>query len=182
MSYSPLYALVVGHTFGAEGRIADRAALADPGGLTNMGVTQATLTDYRRRYPEEGMPVSVRDLTREQAMLIYYVDYWTPCRCEELPAYLALLTFDASVHHGPRRAIRWMQQAVDVVSDGHIGPLTIAAAWQADPKPVILTFVGERNAYLASRPHAKHNRGWFRRRIPELQWAATEWARGQVLA
>ena len=39
----------------------------DPGGETNMGIS-------RRSYPHE----DIKNLTREQAIQIYYYDYWLP--------------------------------------------------------------------------------------------------------
>ena len=45
---------------------------------------------------------------------------------------MRLVVFDAAVHAGPSRAIRWAQAAVGAEEDGIIGPRTLAAI-QAAP-------------------------------------------------
>ncbi len=72
----------------------------DPGGATNLGVTQATLARAC------GRPVSideVRALTRAEAGAIYRRLYWTAIRGDALPAGLDLAVFDCAVNSGPAR-------------------------------------------------------------------------------
>src|SRR3954447_9587673 len=75
----------------------------DPGGATNMGITRATLADWR------GAPVSKDDvlsLERDEAAAIYRRRYWDAIRGDELPAGLDLALFDDAVNSGPRMAVR----------------------------------------------------------------------------
>jgi lysozyme family protein len=88
----------------------------DRGGKTQWGVTQAT---YRQYYPGD-----VQSMTPEQAKDIYFRGYWEPAHCEEFPLNLATIMFDAAVNHGPKRAIRLLQQALNLHDDGLYGPET----------------------------------------------------------
>jgi len=45
----------------------------DPGGETNYGIS-------KRQYPH----LDIKNLTREQAKVIYYYDYWVKYRCDKL--------------------------------------------------------------------------------------------------
>ena len=72
----------------------------DPGGATNMGITQKTLQGWR------GAPVTAEDmkaLTHKEAEAIYKARYWAACQCEALEFPVALMVFDAAVNHGPGR-------------------------------------------------------------------------------
>ena len=117
-------AIVLGH----EGGFVDHKN--DRGGATNYGVADAAdgkkdgLIDVDR----DGVgDVAPRNLTLEQAEAIYLRDYWGPAQCARIPEPLDLLVFDASVNHGPGRAIKLLQQVLGVVDDGIIGSGTLAA-------------------------------------------------------
>ncbi|MGP9789868.1 holin-associated N-acetylmuramidase [Roseinatronobacter sp. NSM] len=105
----------------------------DPGGATNFGVTIHTL---RRLRPGARVTVDdVRALTRDQAIEIYVEHYFTRPRISELPEPLWPTVFDMYVNAGAN-AVRLLQRllvqmGLDVVSDGVIGPQTIAAAHRA---------------------------------------------------
>lgn len=76
----------------------------DPGGATNMGITQATYDRWRR---SQGLPTRpVRDISREEAAAIYRVWYWAPlaARYAKQDPALALALFDLSVNSGLGRA------------------------------------------------------------------------------
>jgi lysozyme family protein len=80
---------------------------ADPGGRTNLGVTQKTFDAWRdtRSLPRE----DVWSITRDEAVEIYRERYWHP-----LPAGLAddvrFMAFDAAVNHGLGRALAWLKE------------------------------------------------------------------------
>lgn len=82
----------------------------DPGGATNMGITQATYDAWRksRKLP----PQDVRLLTREEAAAIYRANYWDRIGGDALaqkdPA-LALVAFDAAVQHGVQLATQMLK-------------------------------------------------------------------------
>lgn len=70
----------------------------DPGGATNLGITQATYNAHRKA---NGLGAkSVAEITHEEARRIYYEGYWIPAGCEELPSPLDVAHFDAAVNHG----------------------------------------------------------------------------------
>lgn len=136
----------------------------DPGGHTNLGITQTTL-DRARRYID-GLPLSVSDLTVPQSLQIYELLYWKPIHGDELPLGLALIVFDACVNQGERDAIHFLQSAVGATVDGHIGPKTIEAAILANPKKAICE-VGARRMVdymaLSETLQGRFGLGWSRR-------------------
>ena len=117
--FNQCFAIVVGE----EGGLTNDAA--DPGGLTNWGISQAA-------YPS----VNIRALTKDGAEAIYLRDYWTPAGCDKLPGPLALMVFDAAVNNGLERAKDWLQMAVGVKADGEIGPETLGALTKALAAPL----------------------------------------------
>jgi lysozyme family protein len=107
---------------------ADAAARGDPGGETNMGIIQRTLTDVRKRYPVlEHLPERVRDLRRADVELIYRVVYWEDRNIYTLSddsAAVATMVLDAGIQHGPFRAVVWLQRLLGAREDGSVGPET----------------------------------------------------------
>jgi uncharacterized protein (TIGR02594 family) len=65
---------------------------ADPGGATNMGITQETLRQWRH---QDVTADDVRALQRDEARQIFRAKYWEPLRCDEMPIALALMTSNA---------------------------------------------------------------------------------------
>lgn len=125
----------------------------DSGGETRYGIS-------KRAYPN----IDIKTLTRQQAKDIYYRDYFLRCKCNELPAQLALILFDSAVNQGPTAAIRLLQKSLNVGADGVIGPITIAAAFRASPSLVITEFIARRAYQYALHPEvARFGLGWFRR-------------------
>jgi lysozyme family protein len=88
----------------------------DPGGFTNMGLTQ-------RDYPK----LDLHNLTREQADNIFYKDYWKKSSAAKLPYPMFISYFDSVVNTGVSRANKILQKVVGVKQDGIIGTQTIKA-------------------------------------------------------
>ena len=148
---------------------------ADPGGATNFGVTQRTLDRIRKANPRARLPVSVRNLTREQAKFCYRVAYWNPIRGDELPSAFAFQLLDAYVNHSPETVIRWAQKAAGVADDGIIGPVTLAALRKADPADLVLKFISQRlNYYTLLSTWPTFGKGWTRRIVHNLNLAAQD--------
>ena len=132
----------------SEGRYSNDPT--DPGGETKFGIS-------KREYPEIDIP----NLTREQAIEIYRRDYWDACRCSELPHGLDLAVFDSAVNQGTRTAIRILQQAAGVTTDGIVGPVTLKAVQQ----PWMIQEVLARRMYAYAMIPQIHRfgLGWYRR-------------------
>jgi len=90
---------------------------ADPGGLTNRGITQ-------RDYPH----LDIRHLTEDETIEIYRKDYWRPVYDEMHDGDAACKIFDMAVNMGHRQAHKLLQRAVGVEDDGVFGLITLAAA------------------------------------------------------
>ena len=151
---------------------------ADDGGPTNMGVTLATFRQYVK---PAGTIEDLKNLTVDQARAVYRQQYWSACRCEELPDGLAYATFDFAVHSGTDRAIRTLQRAIGAEGgpDGVFGSKTLAAAKAANPGMAIKALCDLRLAYL--QEHADwpvFGKGWTVRvndvRDQALAFAAVE--------
>jgi lysozyme family protein len=91
---------------------------SDPGGATNLGVTQAVWEDWiDRAVSEENM----RALTPAKVAPLYREMYWDRIKGDKLPSGVDYLVFDAAVNSGASRAAKWLQTTVGAVADGAIG-------------------------------------------------------------
>lgn len=77
----------------------------DPGGPTNMGITQATLSHELGR---RATILDVRNLSKETAARIYQKKYWNLVDGDHLESGVDLLAFDIAVNSGPGRATAWL--------------------------------------------------------------------------
>jgi len=103
----------------------------DRGGATKYGVTIKTLEDWRM---DEVTIEDVKSLTIGEAFKIYRAKYFTKPRISLLPEEIHESMLDCSVHSGPSRAVKIMQNCIGFtgiatpIVDGKIGPMTITAA------------------------------------------------------
>ena len=94
----------------------------DPGGATKYGISQ-------RSYPS----LNIKELHREDAIKIYYCDYWLKGKFEQIPdENITTKLFDFTVNFGQRAATFVLQRAlrsvsINVVEDGLFGPQTLYA-------------------------------------------------------
>jgi lysozyme family protein len=143
-----------------EGGYSDNAA--DPGGETKYGISA-------REYPH----LDIKSLTREQAIEIYYRDWWRRFHFYELPATAGAKLFDLAVNMGPANAVRCLQRALRacgrrLIDDGALGAETIAAAAAADEQALMAALKSEAAAYyrvLAALdgPRDEFLAGWLNR-------------------
>ena len=106
----------------------------DRGGPTRWGVTVPPMMEYRRavggyvpKTKDEQREV-IRTLSKEEARAIYELLYVEKPRFGEIKhPELRALAIDTGVHHGRRRAGRWLQSVVGTKQDGRVGPITLGA-------------------------------------------------------
>jgi lysozyme family protein len=147
----------------------------DPGGATNFGITQRTLTSIRQANPSLGLPANVKNLTRDQAKTCYRIAYWNPIRGDQLPKPFAFQLLDSYVNTSPETVIRWAQRAAGVADDGKIGPVTLAALQAADPADLVLNFIASRIEYVTGlSTWDAFGKGWARRWAENLRHAAKD--------
>ena len=137
----------------------------DSGGMTNLGVTKRVWEEF------VGHPVSeadMRALTPEIIAPMYKMKYWNSSYCEVLPKGLDYVVFDFAVNAGTGRSVKTLQQAIGCVADGVIGPKTMAAINDAEPKDLIAKFSDARADFyqgiVARKPdQARFIKGWLNR-------------------
>ena len=146
----------------------------DPGGRTNMGVTQKVWEEWVGRESNEK---EMRSLTKADVVPLYQRKYWNACRCNELPPGIDLCVFDTAVNSGPGRAIKLLQSCIGVPADGAIGSVTVAAISQFKGSSlihIIDDYCSARQAYLISLPNfVTFGKGWTKR-VKELEEAAVK--------
>lgn len=111
-----------GHYGDFKFAVAEHVA-GDAGGTTKWGIDA-------RSHPG----VDIDALTHDQAVAIYYADYWLKSHAEELPIGVGEVIFDIRVNGG--NGIRWLQEALTHIgipcsADGIWGPATKKAAQHA---------------------------------------------------
>lgn len=141
-----------------EGGLVDNPK--DPGGRTNMGVTQRYLD--ARNTPNRVYPQTVDELTPAIVAQLYRTDQWRAVHGDDIPAPLALLAFDSAVNQGPGHAIELLQATVGTLPDGVMGPATVRGLNAGDPLAHAQEYAARRAArYAAGKPDFEL--GWMRR-------------------
>lgn len=77
----------------------------DPGGATNMGITQVTYDNWRKGHGLSTLPV--RGISQDEVEQIYYENYWLKAGCDQTePLGLAISVFDFAVNSGVGTALK----------------------------------------------------------------------------
>jgi lysozyme family protein len=138
-----------------EGSYSDHAA--DPGGKTMYGITELVAR-------EVGYRGNMNELPLDLAKRIYLERYWKPISADDLPPAIRYAVFDAAVNSGTGQSIIWLQRALGVQSDGIIGPVTIRAAYAADPQALKSKILATRLKFMSNlSTWPSFGRGWARR-------------------
>lgn len=125
----------------------------DPGGETHHGIS-------KRQYPT----FDIKNLSQNEAVAIYFSDFWQPLKMLLIPEKLRLCLFDAAVNQGLDRAIKILQTAVGVKPDGILGPVTLAALNNKNPNEILHVIFQLRLAHYAKLPHwDRYGKGWAKR-------------------
>lgn len=118
---------------------------ADPGGATNLGVTQATLSAWLGR---PATLAEVEALTAATVAPLYRSRYWTPSGAGECQPGVDLMVFDEAVNQGVGRALASLRAAGD----------------RADPIRLIHAIAADREARYRDLPTFAHfGHGWLAR-------------------
>ena len=133
----------------------------DTGGETNYGIA-------KRWYPE----VDIKNLNVDDAVNIYYNDYWKPSKAEHLPKEIRGTYFDMCVNMGQKRAVIVLQETINsigstrIAEDGLIGKVTIEHSHKVSKRRLQAfrcLFYGE---LVNQKPDQKRfYYGWFKRAI-----------------
>ena len=143
---------------------------ADPGGMTNLGVTKKVWEEWVGHEVDEK---AMRALTPELVGPLYKAKYWDKIKGDELPDGVDYAVFDAAVNSGPGRAAKWLQACVGVEPDGGIGPKTLAAVTAIDSSALVEDYAKRRLSFLMDLPHWRtFGKGWGRR-VAEVQTVAS---------
>ena len=134
---------------------------ADPGGMTNLGVTKRVWEEYTGHGADEK---EMRSLTPEKVAPLYEQKYWRPCYGEVLPRGLDFVVFSMGVNAGPGRAVKLLQQSIGCVPDGVIGPTTRKLISDSNPTTLISKFSETRREYYrALKTFPIFGKGWLAR-------------------
>ena len=161
------------HVLLVEGGFVDNPN--DPGGRTNLGITQAT---FSRWLKDNGLPgADVFDIQSEEAYSIYRDNYWREGQCNKLPWPLSLYHFDGYVNLLPKDAGRVLQRALKVFDpeigvDGIVGPKTIRTANKLDftlkdDQEVLAEYLWERIRLYLRKVRANNKKLEF---LPSWLW------------
>tara|TARA_Y100000401_G_scaffold114741_1_gene117222 strand:+ start:103 stop:576 length:474 start_codon:yes stop_codon:yes gene_type:complete len=131
----------------------------DRGGETKYGIT-------KRFYPD----LDIENLSIDDAINIYYKDYWKPSKAELLPKELRYPYFDCVVNTGQRRAVKILQQACNnkntfkIKEDGIIGAATISACKKLEADRFISYRILFYSLLISDNPtQEKFWYGWYKR-------------------
>lgn len=140
----------------------------DPGGETNWGITKRTAL-------ESGYTGPMRELTRDQAKVIYKTAYWNRAKADQYDGAIGYQLFDAAVNHGIGNAIRFLQRAASVADDGVMGPVSLAAVKAMAVTDVLMRFNAARlKFYTDLSTWPTFGKGWARRTVGNLNYGADD--------
>tara|TARA_R110000824_G_scaffold134620_1_gene297602 strand:- start:405 stop:917 length:513 start_codon:yes stop_codon:yes gene_type:complete len=141
----------------------------DPGGMTNLGVTKRVYDDWIGR---ESTEQEMRDLTPADVGPIYKKNYWDRVKGDDLPSGVDWCAFDWAVNSGSGRPAKAIQRAVGAAADGAIGPMTLKAVADKDPKEIIeYVFQVRQSFYESLKTFETFGKGWTRRNKETLDQA-----------
>lgn len=133
---------------------------ADHGGRTSRGVTQREYDAWRK---EQNLSIlDVWQAPQGDIERIYHDEYWEPY-CDNMPAGVDYIYFNNNVLDGPYRSTVLLQQALGIVADGRVGPVTRGAIAAADPKTLITKLSQASANFYIGLHQPKFTRGWLNR-------------------
>lgn len=139
--------------FGSEGVDSDDAE--DHGGRTRYGISQAA-------YPK----LNIASLTKDQALELYYQDYWIVSGCNYYTVELGAVVLDTAVNCGVPRTLKWLQRACTQLGyplkdDGVLGQKTRMAIGLADNYRLAILLVSQRLRHYIKIVDMEEDQGEF---------------------
>lgn len=138
-------------------------------GCTNMGITQAAWEEY------VGQKVTMDDmkaLTKDDAKIFYKKRYWDVIKGDILPIGVDYAVFDTAVNMGTARAVKLLQRALGIGEDGLIGPETLTAIDQLNPRTLCTDYCDARLAFYQQLPDfGRYGKDWTQR-VADVEKAA----------
>ena len=133
----------------------------DPGGRTNMGITQAVYENYlNRTVTEEEM----KNIKIGDVRIIYKENYWDKVKGDDLPSGVDFCVFDWAVNSGVSRASKAFQKIIGAKADGVIGPNTLKAVESPDSEVIIQQLTEAReDFYKRLSTFDTFGKGWLNR-------------------
>ena len=145
----------------------------DPGGRTNLGVTQRAWEAYLNRSVTEA---EMRGLTPAAVKPFYKAMYWDKIKGDQLPAGVDYAAYDLAVNSGTGRAAKYLQDIAGVLADGVIGPKSLEAIKACDPEQTVQALCDMRLDFLKRLPtFDTFGKGWSRR-VAEVKDKASSMA------
>lgn len=145
----------------------------DPGGRTNLGVTQRAWETYI------GSPVTesdMRRLTPEMVKPFYKRLYWDRIRGDDLPGGVDFAAYDFAVNSGPYKVSKVMQEIAGVTQDGIIGPKSLEAIKMVPVDEMVEGICMVRLAFLKNlATWPTFGKGWAIR-VAEVEKQAAQFA------
>jgi len=138
----------------------------DPGGETYKGISRRAHPNWAGwRLIDQKKPVP-ENLVQE----FYHENYWKRLRANEMPYPVGEYLFDFGVNAGITRAVIMAQRALNVTTDGVLGPVTMRAIQQQDPQKLMYELLRHRIAYYTDITMRRSQfqvffLGWIRRTI-----------------
>ncbi len=139
---------------------------SDPGGATNMGITQKVYDAWR--IGRGLQPRSVKGIDKAEVAKIYEVQYWAACQCDELPNGVDYVVFDWAVNSGVSRAVKGLQKALHGYTgaiDGIVGVRTLRRVKEDDNNDALIDRICDgRMAFLKQlNTWSVFGEGWAKR-------------------
>lgn len=145
----------------------------DPGGVTQLGVTQRAWEEWL------GRSVSVLEMKalRPKTVKPFYKEkYWDKIKGDWLPSGVDNAAFDMAVNSGVSRTARYMQRIAGVPQDGIIGTKSLDAIIACPPQQMIDALCDDRLNFLKRLPNwSRFGKGW-ERRVKEVELQSNKMA------
>lgn len=131
----------------------------DSGGSTNFGITQKTYEMYLVRKKHGMKPV--KSISIEEVKEIYKSEFWDRISGDKIKSpMISFALFDWAVNTGVKRAVRHIQECLNIRNDGVMGPNTLSAINNATPIELLFKLLDKRVSFY-KKISSKNMRGVF---------------------